>query len=130
MLTIVQACDSALGESEFYEHSKTEDWNTKIIVSTISLIFPQQQLITPQEPHPEIPHLRVITQGWKSFLQICCQQHHYPASRAYLFLEQAKTSAGLYHQNGRWRKDRRYIDRWKATCGTKRHAFCYRSILE
>lgn len=27
-----QACASALGSSEFYEHSKTEQWNTTIIV--------------------------------------------------------------------------------------------------
>lgn len=32
LLTIYQACQSALGTTEFYEHSKTESWNTTIIV--------------------------------------------------------------------------------------------------
>lgn len=32
-----QACTSALGDAEFYEHTKTESWNTAIIVCTFYL---------------------------------------------------------------------------------------------
>ena len=32
-LTVAQACESAIGSAEFYDHSKTEQWNSAIIVS-------------------------------------------------------------------------------------------------
>jgi hypothetical protein len=32
ILTIEKACQSALGGADYYEHGKTEVWNTTIIV--------------------------------------------------------------------------------------------------
>jgi nucleoside phosphorylase len=35
-LTIRQVCNSVFGEVEFYDHAKTEEWNSTIIVRAYS----------------------------------------------------------------------------------------------
>lgn len=52
VLTIdfVQACTNAIGSAEFYDHAKTEQWNSTIIVSGTRLLHLLSRLLASSPP--------------------------------------------------------------------------------
>lgn len=79
-----QACTSALEGSQFYEHSKTELWNTTIIVGPPPFHPPPRSpsLTASAELDPQSPDLRVGAAWRAASLQVRRQQHDHPAPGA------------------------------------------------
>ncbi|UKZ61943.1 uncharacterized protein TrAtP1_003204 [Trichoderma atroviride] len=66
-------CNNAIGSAEFYDHAKTEQWNSTIISSMLKALISEA---TPQGPNGA------------PLIQVCLQQHHCPAPGPHVRAEQ------------------------------------------